>query len=430
MKTAQPWKVVLGAAVALVALGVGVYVVSSVASQPARLTPSTAHRDAPIPKPAPSSFPSVAPGTEVARNGDEIMVAGRLFRTGTRVVLWTEPKGFDAYRTERRFSPWPVAKWANPILTPTPRGPVVAAPAGFEGQPASPARVGIRDDVLSWAELEQVRGGAWPLELLQQKIDQFVLHYDVVGLSQYCFRTLHDDRGLSVHFLLDIDGTIYQTMDLKDRAFHATTSNHRSVGIEIAHRGAYESDIPLREFYAKDGEGPYITIPARFGDGGVLVPGRYRPARVQLVRGRINGLNLVMYDFTPQQYDALTRLTATLCTVLPRITLDYAKDERGDVVTRKLPDARLAGLQGLVGHFQIQDEKFDPGPAFDWERVVGGARALMSEEALAENRANAGKPVREGAMAGVAEVSTSQPSTRGSGRVPPRTTPRPGQRAR
>lgn len=413
MRNGIPWKVIVSAGTALVIL-IGLVVVATRLSCDDRPVPSTRHPDvaAPVPKPAPSTFPTASPGTELARNGDEIMVAGRLFRTGTRVVLWTDPKGYDAYRTERRFSPWAVAKWAPPILTPTPRGPVLADPAGFEEQPSHPARVGIRDDVLNWSELEQVRGGAWPLELLQQKVDQFVLHYDVVGTSQFCFRTLHDDRGLSVHFLLDIDGTIYQTMDLKDRAFHATSSNHRSVGIEIAHRGAYASDIPLREFYAKDADGPYISLPARFGDGGVLVPGRYRPARVELVRGNINGENLVMYDFTPQQYDALTRLTATLATVLPRITLDYPKDAQGNVITRRLPDSQLTRLQGLVGHFHIQDEKYDPGPAFDWDRVTEGARALMTPEALTENRRNANNPVREGPLASLPPPNTTQPSTR------------------
>ena len=34
--------------------------------------------------------------------------------------------------------------------------------------------------------------------------------------------------------MLDVDGTIYQTLDVKERAWHATTSNTRAVGIEIA----------------------------------------------------------------------------------------------------------------------------------------------------------------------------------------------------
>ena len=45
-----------------------------------------------------------SPGTPLPRAGDEIMVAGQLFHTGAPVVLWTDPGGYDAYRTERRFA--------------------------------------------------------------------------------------------------------------------------------------------------------------------------------------------------------------------------------------------------------------------------------------------------------------------------------------
>ncbi len=38
------------------------------------------------------------------RHGDEIMVCGQLFRIGAPVKLWLDPGGYDAYRTDRRFS--------------------------------------------------------------------------------------------------------------------------------------------------------------------------------------------------------------------------------------------------------------------------------------------------------------------------------------
>src|SRR5581483_12327960 len=51
------------------------------------------------------------PGTPEPRKGDEIVVAGKFFHTGTRVVLWMDPGGYDAYRVERRFSPYPDSGW-------------------------------------------------------------------------------------------------------------------------------------------------------------------------------------------------------------------------------------------------------------------------------------------------------------------------------
>src|SRR4029079_17139527 len=173
--------------------------------------------------------------------------------------------------------------------------------------------------------LENVRGGGWAFDDLRNRIDQFVYHYDVAGTSRTCFKVLHDMRGLSVLFMLDLDGTIYQTLDLKERAWHATTSNTRSIGIEIANIGAFAAsggeDNPFANWYQMDTNAfPRITIPPRLGPSGIRTPGFVgRPARPDRVTGRIQGRELQQYDFTPQQYEALVRLTATLCRVFPRM---------------------------------------------------------------------------------------------------------------
>jgi hypothetical protein len=303
-----------------------------------------------------------------SRRGQEIMVAGQLFHVGAPVVLFTDPGGYDAYRVEKRFAPWAESSW--PAL--------VKAGKALD----TPNRYGLRASGLSDEERERVRGGGWDLSLLQRTVDQFVLHYDVCGTSRQCFKVLHDFRGLSVHFLLDIDGTIYQTLDLKERAWHATTSNDRSVGIEIANMGAYAPGAknPFDAWYERDeaGRATRITIPAALGDGGVRTPGFVgRPIRPELVEGEVQGQMLQMYDLTPEQYDSLTKLTAALCTVLPQIRCDYPRDEHGRLVTRKLPGEELAAFKGVIGHYHIQANKADPGPAMQWDRVIDGARRLM-----------------------------------------------------
>jgi len=312
---------------------------------------------------------AVRPGSPAAqRRGDEIVIAGKHFHTGAPVVLWTDPGGYDAYRVERRFVPLDKASWA-------------ATTEGGKG-PSSPNRYDARSALLSPDELERVRGGGWDLPTLRRVVDQFVIHYDACGTSRQCFRVLHDLRGLSVHFMLDIDGTIYQTLDVKERAWHATTSNHRSVGIEIANIGSYadgEKD-PFAQWYEINdaGEAMRITIPSAFGDGGVRTQGFVgRPIRPQLIRAEIQGTTQRMYDLTPQQYDSLMRLTAALCTALPSIRCEYPRDAQGRLVVQKLDDATLASYTGLLGHYHIQANKVDPGPAFQWDRVVKGARALM-----------------------------------------------------
>ena len=234
------------------------------------------------------------PGTLEPRRGDEIVVAGQLVHTGTRVVLWMDPGGYDAYRVERRFSPLDKANWDDSHAE--------------EKYLHSPNRYNMRSQGLSEEEIERVRGGGWDLPTLQKVVDQFVIHFDVAGTSRTCFQVLQDKRDLSVHFMLDIDGTIYQTLDLKERAWHATTSNSRSVGIEIANMGAYPVDgkNPYDKWYAKDAQGKVrLTLPEQYGDGGVRTKGFVgHPARQELIHGNLQGHELVQYDFTPEQYRA------------------------------------------------------------------------------------------------------------------------------
>lgn len=300
------------------------------------------------------------------RLGDEIVVAGKLFHTGAPVVLWSDEGGYNAYRTDRRF----------------------ARPGGGTHELDNALRYGSR----------AIPGDPGMLGDLRRHIDQFVIHYDAAGNSRQCFKILHDVRGLSCHFLLDIDGTIYQTLDLKERAWHATIANDRSVGIEIANIGAYPVEAfvgdaagrpdgplsittpmiersPLADFYAHDKLGPFLTTPAWQGDGGVRTPGFVgRPARDRPVVREVQGQALVQYDLTPEQYDSLGRLIRTLCDIFPAMRADFPKDPSGNLLRRALTPEEFASFRGVLGHYHVQQNKIDPGPAFDWDRVLGESR--------------------------------------------------------
>lgn len=311
---------------------------------------------------------------ELKRRGDEIVIAGRYFHTGAPVVLWTDPNGYDAYRVERRFVPLEKASWEET--------------AKDKDTPKTPNRFSTRGG-LSPEDAQRVRGGGWTLDMLQQHVDQFVLHYDVCGTSKRCFDVLHDHRGLSVHFMLDVDGTIYQTLDVKERAWHATTSNDRSVGIEIANIGAYAelASNPFERYYDIE------MSPGPRGTTGMKRRNRLKlsdadlawirtpnfvgySTRSGLVIDEVQGARYAMYDLTPQQYDSLRKLTSTLCDVLPRIQRDYPRDAEGKLITRKLDDESLKNFSGVLGHYHIQDNKIDPGPALQWDYVVGKTNRL------------------------------------------------------
>jgi len=308
------------------------------------------------------------PGEHESREGDEIVAAGQFYHTGTKVVLWMDPGGYDAYRVERRFAPIAQSSWDD-------TRPHIAFPK-------TPNRYRMRDDKLTPAQLERVRGGGWDLPTLEETVDQFVLHYDVEGASRGCFETLQDKVDLSVHFMLDLDGTIYQTLDLKEKALHATISNSRSIGVEIANIGSYTNQLGNERFalwYKKDASGRVtITIPAKFGPHPERTPHfTGHPARREPVVGEVHGIQRRQYDYTPQQYEALAKLTATICTIFPKINCDYPREANGKLMTHKLPPDALRSYGGVLGHYHIQTDKEDPGPALQWDYIIDEARRLM-----------------------------------------------------
>jgi N-acetylmuramoyl-L-alanine amidase len=305
------------------------------------------------------------PGERLERAGDEIVVCGEFFHTGTPVRLWLDPGGYDAYRSHRRFSPGE-------------SGPVEA--------PDRNARYGSFRRGAPAEIDERVADRGWRLEDLREVVEQVVVHFDACGTSRRCFEVLHDIRGLSSHFLIDLDGTVYQTLDVKERAWHAAQANDRSIGIEIAHIGAYTDTAILDRWYIEDeqrGAGQRrLVIPAEHGETGLPPDFTDVPARPGLHRGTINGRSLVQYDFTERQYLALEKLIAALCRVLPRIRADVPRDADGSVRQAAFEnDEQLHAWAGLVGHWHITAEKVDPGPAFDWDRLI---RALERESPQSE----------------------------------------------
>jgi N-acetyl-anhydromuramyl-L-alanine amidase AmpD len=291
---------------------------------------------------------SAGPSPEGAaeRRGEEIVACGSYFRAGTPVVLFSDPGGYDAYRKDLFFPDEPPAEKDETAPAPGLR---------FGERPGSP------DD----------------LRALARTVDLFVLHYDAAGTSRQCFKTLHDRRGLSVHFLLDLDGTLYQTLDLRERAWHAGAANDRSVGVEIANVGAYADGRHerLKAWYERDAKGVRVTIPPRLGPTGLKTRDFVaRPARDALVSGRVHGRTYHQYDFTDAQYAALARLARALSAVLPRIRLDAPRDRRGAVRTDVLSEKELRAFSGVIGHSHVTTEKIDPGPAFDWDRLFREAR--------------------------------------------------------
>jgi N-acetyl-anhydromuramyl-L-alanine amidase AmpD len=248
--------------------------------------------------------------------GTAIIVAGQPVEVGRTVVLWSDEQGFNAY--EKRC---------------------IDQTGGCCDQ--------------DWDRFSTRKGLARrTLADLQNVVSQFVLHFDGCVNSRSCFKSMHNRTrpgggcGLSAHFMIDADGTIYQTLDLVERAYHAEQSNSISIGVEICNRGRYNPAEMDR-------------LPTEY---------RTRPRRKVV----INGFTFEAYDFRPEQYDTLLALTRTLLRIFPKMK-PIIPEESGAAWLNTLPNP--LDFHGIVGHLHVDldKQKWDPG-ALDWKWLT---RALQ-----------------------------------------------------
>lgn len=103
----------------------------------------------------------------------------------------------------------------------------------------------------------------------ERKIRFFVTHWDVCLSSSSCFRVL-DQRGISVHFGIDNDGTIFQWLDLQHAAWHAGGKvwNHNSIGVEMTNA----HDLKYQNWYVKHGFGKRPVVEDAKVHGKTLKP--------------------------------------------------------------------------------------------------------------------------------------------------------------
>lgn len=167
-----------------------------------------------------------------------------------------------------------------------------------------------------------------------RKIRFFVNHWDVCLSSNSCQKVL-DKRGISVHFLIDNDGTIYQTLDLQHAAFHAGSSraNRPSVGVEISN--AYYPKY--QEWYIKNGFGERPIVENAWVHGQKLDP---------------------FLGFYPAQLDALKALWKAInrATGIPYET---PTSQFGKTSTKYVQNVAYGDFTGFVSHYHVSKSKID-----------------------------------------------------------------------
>ena len=194
------------------------------------------------------------------------------------------------------------------------------------------------DKFVLWSEnggLETKRGQYYDYSARpKRKIRYFVNHWDVCLSSKSCQGVL-DRRGASVHFLIDNDGTIYQTLDMQHAAWHAGSSrtNRPSVGVEISN--AYYTKY--QDWYVKNGFGERPLVDDAWVHGSELDPflGFY-PAQIEALKalwGAIHGATGIPYD-TPLK-------------------------QNGNTETKYVQDVAYGSFTGFVSHYHVSKSKID-----------------------------------------------------------------------
>jgi hypothetical protein len=169
----------------------------------------------------------------------------------------------------------------------------------------------------------------------KRNIRLFVNHWDVCLNSTSCASVLNR-RGISVHFLIDNDGTIYQALDMQHGAWHAghARSNRASVGVEISN--AYYPKY--QDWYVKNGFGERPTVEGAWVHGEELDP---------------------FLGFYPVQIEALKALWGAIhqsAGVELQTPLDQNTNKTS---TKYYQDALYGNFSGFVSHYHISKKKID-----------------------------------------------------------------------
>ena len=194
------------------------------------------------------------------------------------------------------------------------------------------------DKFVLWSEkggLETKRGQYYDYSgRPQRKLRYFVNHWDVCLNSTSCQNVLNK-RGASVHFLIDNDGTIYQTLDMQHAAWHAGSSrtNRPSVGVEISN--AYYPKY--QDWYVKNGFGERPMVEDAWVHGTKLDP---------------------FLGFYPAQIEALKALWKAVhgATGIPYQT---PLSQFGKTTTKYAQEVAYGSYGGFVSHYHVSKAKID-----------------------------------------------------------------------
>jgi N-acetyl-anhydromuramyl-L-alanine amidase AmpD len=252
-----------------------------------------------------------------------LIIAGETFKVDAPVINFREPPFWDATKE---------------VCIPTATDPAPQCKPGGVPYGNLPRPYAKR---YSTRPMLRRYGNNPPIDAVKSVIRQFVLHHDGCSSADMCFAVLQNERGLSCHFLIDNDGTIYQTIDLALMAYHAAEWNTSSIGVEFCNRGDAKKEP---DYYGNGRRGPTRDV---------------KPCK-------INGHTILAFDYTPAQYEAFIKLARALQRLLPNLPAEFPQSSAGVQSWDTMPTSASFGFSGYIGHYHLTNQKWDPGP-FDFK---------------------------------------------------------------
>lgn len=237
--------------------------------------------------------------------------------------------------------------------------PTTAMPGDTDGmahvEPSAPP-LGVMPAPSYTPSIDRVSMRLGPGQYMQQETAkrQIVLHFTAGSTARGAFDSwVRDSRTVATAFIVDLNGTIYETFDPRYWAFAlgvkgglARPSEQAAIQIEIVGWG------PLKRV-----GGALYSWPKNWGNRycGVEETSKY-------VRKPFRGIDYFS-DYPSVQFEAVAALCRYLCQRF-EIPADIPPaDFRG---VCNVSRANL--FRGVVAHENYRQDKWDVGPAWDWAR--------------------------------------------------------------
>jgi N-acetyl-anhydromuramyl-L-alanine amidase AmpD len=185
--------------------------------------------------------------------------------------------------------------------------------------------------------------------------DLIVLHFTAGATARSAVNTWRSNpEHVATAYVVDLDGTIYEVFPPQYWAYHlgikgGTPLERRSIGIEIANVGPLQSDAEnasVLNWWPKNWRQKYCT----------------REESDRYVEATFRGKKYFA-RYANAQLDAVGRLVRYLC---DRFDIERRLPSSAD---RLCCDPTFAGYKGIATHVNFRPDKWDVGPAFDWERL-------------------------------------------------------------